>query len=148
LSAESGRRAAADCRSALLHADLMKFLRRPRSAIRHLPSNWDKELAKIDKQLESMSDEALLPAKNAPTPAAKAEAEAVQTRHLHPRRHAAAAARRCARRGDGLLALSIPMWTVALCVPRRFRRADDCGIWSAIWTWRHRSHGRTSCRCC
>ena len=27
--------------------------------------NWDKELAKIDKQLESMSDEALLPAKTA-----------------------------------------------------------------------------------
>ena len=29
------------------------------------PTDWNKELAKIDKQLESMSDEALLPAKSA-----------------------------------------------------------------------------------
>ena len=40
-------------------------------------TDWDKELAKIDKQLESMSDSALVPAapKSAP-PAAKAEVAA------------------------------------------------------------------------
>ncbi len=40
--------------------------------------NWDAEMKKIDKQLESISDEALLPAKTAPTPAAKVNAELKQ----------------------------------------------------------------------
>src|SRR6187401_240471 len=36
--------------------------------------DWNSELKKIDRMLEGASDEALLPAKNAPTPAARAEA--------------------------------------------------------------------------
>jgi hypothetical protein len=47
------------------------------------PDKWDKELAKIDRQLESISDEALLPTKDAPTkgastPAAKSIARETQ----------------------------------------------------------------------
>ena len=36
--------------------------------------DWEAELKKIDKQLERVSDEALFPAKAAPTPQAKAAA--------------------------------------------------------------------------
>ena len=35
-------------------------------------SKWDRELAKIDRQLESVSDEALFPTKGAPAPATPA----------------------------------------------------------------------------
>ena len=35
------------------------------------PTDWDKEMAKIDRQLESISDEALLPSSGARSPAEK-----------------------------------------------------------------------------
>jgi hypothetical protein len=103
------------------------------------PSNWDKELAKIDKQLESMSDEALLPAKNAPTPAARVEAEAVQ--------------RSTSTFGVMLrllLAVALGVGMVFWPYPSRcgaglfaYLAASGvlmtAGTWSAIWSWRHRS---------
>lgn len=103
------------------------------------PSNWEKELAKIDKQLESMSDEALLPAKSAPTPAARAEAVAVQksttTLGVMLRLTLATALGvgmvfwpyevRC---GGGLF---LYLGAVGVLI--------GAGVWSAVWSWRHRS---------
>lgn len=103
------------------------------------PSNWDKELAKIDKQLESMSDEALLPAKPNASPAAKAEAQTIQretsTLGVMSRLLLATAlgvgmafwpyAARC---GSGLFAY---LGAVGVLIA--------AGMWSAVWTWRHRS---------
>ena len=102
-------------------------------------SNWEKELAKIDKQLESMSDEALLPAKPSASPAAKAETQAVQrettTLGVMLRLLLATAlgvgmvfwpyAARC---GGGLF-LYLGAVTVLM----------GAGLWSAVWTWRHRA---------
>ena len=101
--------------------------------------DWEKELAKIDRQLESISDEALLPAKNAPTPMAKAEAVEKQrttsTFGVMARLTLAVAlgvgmffwpyAARC---GPGLFAYLAAVGVVV-----------GAGIWSSIWTWRHRS---------
>ena len=103
------------------------------------PSNWDKELAKIDKQLESMSDEALLPAKNAPTPAARAQAEEVQksttTFGVMARLLLATALGvgmffwpYSARCGGGLFGYLAAVGVLM-----------GAGVWSAVWTWRHRS---------
>ena len=104
-----------------------------------MASNWDKELAKIDKQLESMSDEALLPAKPSAGPAARVEAHAIQrettTLGVMSRLLLATAlgigmifwpyAARC---GAGLLAYLAAVGVVMAA-----------GTWSAVWTWRHRS---------
>lgn len=103
------------------------------------PSNWEKELAKIDKQMESMSDEALLPARPNAGPAARAEAVEVQrtttTLGVMTRLLLATALgvgmvfwpyeARC---GAGLLGY---LGAVAALIA--------AGTWSAVWTWRHRS---------
>jgi len=102
-------------------------------------SNWDKELAKIDKQLESMSDEALLPAKPNASPAEKVQAKAVQrettTFGVMARLLLATALGvgmffwpYSARCGAGLLGY---LAAVGMLV--------TAGAWSAVWTWRHRS---------
>ena len=102
-------------------------------------SNWDKELAKIDKQLESMSDEALLPAKPNASPAAKAETQAVQrettTLGVMLRLLLATA-----------LGVGIVFWPYAArCGGGLFLYLGavgvlmGAGLWSAVWTWRHRS---------
>lgn len=102
-------------------------------------SNWDKELARIDKQLESLSDGALLPAKPNASPAAKAQAAEVQrtttTLGVMSRLLLATALgvgmafwpheARCGAALAGYLA------AVSALVA--------AGAWSAIWTWRHRS---------
>ena len=104
-----------------------------------MSKDWEVELKKIDKQLESISDEALLPAKNAPTPAARAVAVEKQagtsTLGVMLRLILALAlgigilfwpyGTRCGLPLFGYLA-SAGLITVA-------------GVWSAIWTWRHRS---------
>jgi hypothetical protein len=101
--------------------------------------NWEKELARIDKQLESMADEALLPSSGAATPEAKAEIKAQQSRTralgvflrltlavglgvgivFFPYEH------RCG------LALAGYLLSVAV--------VTGSGLWSAIWSWRHRA---------
>ena len=103
-------------------------------------TDWDAELKKIDKQLESMSDSALIPApaKNAP-PAAKAQVQAE---------------RATTRTWGAFLRLAL---ATALGVGILFwPYAHACGIglagylaaigaivagglWSSIWTWRHRT---------
>jgi hypothetical protein len=103
-------------------------------------SDWDAELKKIDRQLESMSDSALIPAapKGAP-PAAQAQV---------------AAARESTRTWPALLRLAL---AAALGVGILFwPYPKQCGVelggylaavavvmlgglWSSVWTWRHRT---------
>lgn len=103
-------------------------------------TDWDAELKKIDKQLETMSDSALIPApaKNAP-PAAKA---------------AVAAQRESTRTWPAFLRLAL---ATALAVGMLFwPYPSRCGVglagylaavsvvtvgglWSSVWTWRHRT---------
>jgi hypothetical protein len=103
-------------------------------------TDWDAELKKIDKQLETMSDSALIPApaKGAP-PAAKA---------------AVAAQRESTRTWPALLRLAL---ATALAVGILFwPYPSRCGVglagylaavsvvtvgglWSSVWTWRHRT---------
>ena len=101
--------------------------------------DWDSELKKIDRMLEGASDEALLPAKNAPTPAARAEAVAKQkgtsTLGVMARLVLAVAL------GIGMLfwpydakcGLGLAGYIAATGV------VVGAGVWSSIWTWRHRS---------
>jgi hypothetical protein len=102
-------------------------------------SNWEKELAKIDKQLESMSDEALLPSKSNASPAAKAEHVEVQrttsTLGVMTRLLLATA-----------LGVGMFFWPYeARCGAGLFGYLGAvgallaAGTWSAVWTWRHRS---------
>jgi hypothetical protein len=101
--------------------------------------DWDRELSKIDKQLESLSDEALLPAKTAATPVARAEAlekqRTTSTFGVMARLTLAVA-----------LGVGIYFWPYAArCGPGLFGYLAavgvvmGAGIWTSIWTWRHRS---------
>ena len=101
--------------------------------------NWDKELAKIDKQLESMADETLLPTSAASTPEAKAQVRAEQSRT----RTLGVLLRLVLAVGLGVgivfwpydhrcgLALIGYLASVGVVI--------GSGLWSAIWSWRHRS---------
>jgi hypothetical protein len=102
-------------------------------------SNWDKELAKIDKQLESISDEALLPAKPNASPAEKVAAQTVQrettTFGVMMRLLLATA-----------LGVGMVFWPYsARCGAGLFGYLAAvgvlmaAGVWSAVWTWKHRS---------
>jgi len=102
-------------------------------------TNWDKELAKIDKQLESISDDALLSSAPAKTPEQKAKVKEEQ------------------RTTSTLGVMARLVLAVALGVAMLFwPYATRCGVglfaylgasimvivaggWTAIWTWRHRS---------
>ena len=104
-----------------------------------MSKNWEEEMKKIDRQLESISDEALLPAKSASSPAAKAVAVEKQanTKTL----------------GVMLrLLLSLALGVGIVFWPYGTRCGlplfgylaaagliSVTGIWSGIWTWRHRS---------
>ncbi|HET9798782.1 MAG TPA: hypothetical protein VFP90_12355 [Gemmatimonadaceae bacterium] len=103
-------------------------------------TDWDAKLKKIDKQLESISDSALVPAapKNAP-PAARAEVAAeragTRTWGAFLRLTLATAL------GVGILFWPYPtrcgvglvgyLLAVGVIVAG--------GIWSSVWTWRHRT---------
>jgi hypothetical protein len=106
--------------------------------------DWTKELSKIDKQLESISDEALFPTKGGPAKGAKetaARAEAVEKQ------------RTTSTFGVFLrLMLSVALGVGILFWPYDARCGfglagylaavgvvTASGVWSAIWTWRHRS---------
>ena len=101
--------------------------------------DWNKELAKIDRQLESVSDEALLPTRGAPTPAARearvAEQRATSTVGVMLRLLLAVAL------GVGML-----FWPYAArCGVGLFgylaatAAVVGGGIWSSVWAWRHRA---------
>jgi hypothetical protein len=103
-------------------------------------TDWDAELKKIDKQLESMSDSALIPApvKGAP-PAAKAAVVAERaTTRTWPAFVRLALATALAvgilfwpypsRCGAGLAGYLVAVSVVTVG-----------GLWSSVWTWRHRT---------
>jgi putative flippase GtrA len=103
-------------------------------------TDWDAELKKIDKQLESMSDSALIPAapKNAP-PAAKAQ---VATERATTRTWGAFLRLALATAlGVGILfwpyphgcGIGLAGYLVAIAA------IVAGGVWSSIWTWRHRT---------
>jgi hypothetical protein len=103
-------------------------------------SDWDAQLKKVDKQLESMSDSALIPAApKGASPAARAEvaAERANTKTWGAfLRLALATALGVgilfwpypAQCGAGLLGYLVAIAFVALG-----------GLWSSVWTWRHRT---------
>ncbi|HEX7978523.1 MAG TPA: hypothetical protein VF461_07975 [Gemmatimonadaceae bacterium] len=103
-------------------------------------TDWDAELKKIDKQLESMSDSALIPApqKNAP-PTARADvaAERATTRTWGAFLRLALAT----ALGVGILFWPYPtrcgfgLAGYLAAVAAVFAG----GVWSSVWTWRHRT---------
>jgi hypothetical protein len=101
--------------------------------------NWDKELAKIDKQLEAMADETLLPTSAAATPQAKAEVKAQQSRT----RTLGVLARLTLAVGLGVGILFWPYDVRCGFVLAGYLASVGIvigsGLWSAIWSWRHRS---------
>ena len=101
--------------------------------------DWDSELKKIDRMLEGASDEALLPAKSAATPQAKADViakqKATSTLGVMARLVLATAL------GVGMLfwpydarcGLGLAGYLAAVVA------VIGAGIWTSVWTWRHRS---------
>jgi len=101
--------------------------------------DWDSELKKIDRMLEGASDEALLPSKSAKTPQARAEIVEKQ------------------RSTSTLGVMARLLLATALGIGMLFWPYDAkcgvglagylastgvvvaAGVWSSIWTWRHRS---------
>ncbi len=103
-------------------------------------TDWDAELRKIDRQMESMSDKALIPSAPAGAPPAAVASVAAQRESTRTwpalLRLALAGAlgvgilfwpydTRCGFGMGGYLA-AIGVLTIA-------------GAWSAVWTWRHRT---------
>ena len=118
--------------------------------------NWEAELAKIDKQLASVSDEALL-AERAPVPGAKGMQPAKGAVPAKAAQPAAAPARAAATTATGtwrgwiqvLLAVGAAAGLMFWPWPGRcgwpligFTAASGAvavlGTWSAVGTWRHR----------
>jgi len=112
--------------------------------------DWDKELAKVDKQLASLSDEALL----APTPAPTGKPGAPSPkRGAAPAAAAPAAARPTSSWGVyARLTLSVAVGVAMLIWPYPARCGVGLaaylaavgvvvasGVWSSVWTWRHRA---------
>ncbi len=103
-------------------------------------TNWDAELKKIDRQLESMSDSALVPAapRNA-SPTAKADvvAQRESTRTWPALLRLALAS----ALGIGILFWPYPSRCgVGLAGYLAAVAAVTIGgLWSGVWTWRHRT---------
>jgi hypothetical protein len=101
--------------------------------------DWDSELKKVDRILEGVSDEALLPAKSAKTPLARAEAVEKQrtTSTL------AVMARLVLASALGVGMLFWPYDAKCGAGLAGYLAATGvvvaAGVWSSIWTWRHRS---------
>jgi hypothetical protein len=102
-------------------------------------NDWDKEMKKIDKQLESISDDALISSSAAKAPAEKARVADVQrtttTFGVFARLVLAV-----------ILGLAMLFWPYSVrCGPGLFAylfassMVGVAGVWSAVWTWRHRA---------
>jgi hypothetical protein len=101
--------------------------------------DWAKQMAKIDKQLESVSDEAVFPSKTAKTDGVKSSNEAKQ--------------KSTSTLGVVLrLTLSVLLGVGMLFWPYESRCGiglagylgavvvvAGSGLWSAVWAWRHRA---------
>lgn len=115
--------------------------------------DWDKELAKIDKQLASISDEELMQANAPPAVAPPAKGRAAAAPGKAPAVTAAPTPRRWTvylRLGLALaMSVAIGFWphdTYSIaCGVNLFlylgasAAIAGAGIWSAIWSWRHRA---------
>ena len=101
--------------------------------------DWDSELKKIDKQLASVPDEALLPAKAARSPAERAQVPSGQqsTSSLGVFARLALAV----ALGVGLAFWPYParcgLWMIAYL--GAVATLVTAGTWSAVWMWRHRA---------
>jgi hypothetical protein len=102
-------------------------------------TDWDKEMKKIDKQLESISDDALISTSGKKAPAEKAKVAEVQrtttTFGVFARLMLAV-----------ILGLAMLFWPYSVrCGPGLFAylfasaMVGVGGVWTAVWTWRHRS---------
>ena len=103
-------------------------------------SDWDAELKKIDKQLESMSDSALIPAApKSASPAAKAQVAAERT----TTRTWGAFLRLALATALGIGILFWPYPTRCGFGLAGYLAAVTAivagGLWSSVWTWRHRT---------
>lgn len=113
--------------------------------------DWDKELAKVDKQLASLSDDALLGP--APAPSGKAGAPSAKRGAAPAATSAPAAARPTSSWGVYTrLTLSVAVGVAMVLWPYPARCGIglagylaavgvvlSSGIWSSVWTWRHRA---------
>ncbi|HEY7860553.1 MAG TPA: hypothetical protein VIB98_03875 [Gemmatimonadaceae bacterium] len=104
--------------------------------------DWDKEMAKIDKQIESISDDALI--QPATTKGAKAPAEKERVAEVKRTTSTFGVFARLIL--AVALGLGMLMWPYsARCGPGLFAylfasgMVAVAGVWSAVWTWRHRS---------
>jgi hypothetical protein len=106
--------------------------------------NWTKEMAKIDRQLESISDEALFPTKTGPAkgPAAVAsKAENLEKQRTTSTFGVFLRLLLSVALGVGIIfwpydarcGFGLAGYLAAVAV------VTASGIWSAVWTWRHRS---------
>jgi hypothetical protein len=108
-------------------------------------TRWDKELAKVDRTLESLSDEALLPDDSAkqPSPAGRK----ARKDEVREQRHKTTTLGVLAR-----LVLAVALGVGMLFWPYSARCGVGlfgylgaasmvvvAGVWSSIWSWRHRS---------
>lgn len=105
--------------------------------------NWTKELSKIDRQLESISDEALFPTKGGP---AKGPAAAARADNLEKQRTTSTFGVFLRLLLSVALGVGIYFWPYdARCGFGLFGYlaavgvVTASGVWSAVWTWRHRS---------
>jgi len=102
-------------------------------------TDWDKEMKKIDKQLASISDDALIATPGKKLPAEKAPpgevARTTSTFGVFARLLLAV-----------VLGVAMLFWPYSVrCGPGLFAylfassMVGVAGVWSAIWTWRHRA---------
>jgi len=108
-------------------------------------TKWDKQLAQVDRALEGISDEALLPddSARAPTPAA----QKARKQEVREQRYKTTTLGVMAR-----LVLAVALGVAMLFWPYSARCGAGlfgylgaaamvvvAGVWSSIWSWRHRS---------
>lgn len=115
--------------------------------------DWDKELAKIDKQLNSLSDDKLVApsagAKPVPAPAGKPAATKASARDSEPMgepRMTTSFGVYARLTISVVLGLAMVFWPYpARCGPglAAYLAAVvvviGSGVWSSVWTWRHRA---------
>jgi hypothetical protein len=114
--------------------------------------DWDKELAKVDKQLASLSDEALLgpPAVPAKSGGAKPSSAPAARAAAAPSPAAATPTKAWAVYVRLLLAVAVSVAVVVWPYPKSCGAGlagylaaigvvITSGLWSSVWTWRHRA---------
>jgi hypothetical protein len=106
--------------------------------------DWTKELAKIDRQLESVSDEALFPTKTGAGKGSKAAA--TKAENLEKQRTTSTFGVFLRLLLSVALGVGIYFWPYdARCgfglagYLAAVGVVTASGVWSAVWTWRHRS---------